>query len=583
MDWLNDMPPELWDKLDLGLQLGSGLTARVVAARRRTDGRHVALKIIDKRTLGSKALELTRQEANVLSRVQHENIVNLLGCYETEEFLYLELERCEGGELLQAITRQHHYSEATAREVAVRIASALAHLHSLGVLHRDLKPENILLVSSNDRTDVKLADFGLAKDFKAEFAAGSGAAFASGMAPEGLSAGADASATEAAAGLARSGTNSCPVRRLARPGITATSNMPKAISLVAALEPEARGAEPDPGGTEDGEDGFQPGQWPEAEPSAAPSDAEPRGRPPAAGLGGTAWEEALLQGAASSQQSVAAASTTAASSRGMPGHLGPGVAAAQSAPLAAASMRTLLLSPRLDLSLPQGRDGVRHSASLAAGVGAAAAAPGSATGLPAPPAGRGTRPQRAPSTSTAQRGSLGRAAPPLAELPPVLPGALCAGATASPTATPPARAFAPPAQPPLAAGPPSPPPTLLKTSTVCGSARYIAPEVEAGRPYGHKADWYSFGVFLHALLVGEFPPVTVYGQAGPPALGAPAWSDVSPEAKAAVSRLLHPDPELRDGGGDFLSSDWVCGAPARTARLTRAQSSLADFAGVALP
>ena len=43
-----------------------------------------------------------------------------------------------------------------------QIASALAYLHSRGLVHRDLKPENVLLTSNGD---IKLADFGLARKY----------------------------------------------------------------------------------------------------------------------------------------------------------------------------------------------------------------------------------------------------------------------------------------------------------------------------------------------------------------------------------------------------------------------------------
>ena len=42
------------------------------------------------------------------------------------------------------------------------MAAGLSHLHSCNVVHRDLKPDNVLLT---DTEDVKLADFGLAREF----------------------------------------------------------------------------------------------------------------------------------------------------------------------------------------------------------------------------------------------------------------------------------------------------------------------------------------------------------------------------------------------------------------------------------
>ncbi|KAK3531589.1 hypothetical protein QTP70_024979, partial [Hemibagrus guttatus] len=44
-----------------------------------------------------------------------------------------------------------------------------------------------------------------------------------------------------------------------------------------------------------------------------------------------------------------------------------------------------------------------------------------------------------------------------------------------------------------------------KAFTICGTIQYMAPEVLAGGPYSHAADWWSLGILLYTLAAGEFP------------------------------------------------------------------------------
>lgn len=44
-----------------------------------------------------------------------------------------------------------------------------------------------------------------------------------------------------------------------------------------------------------------------------------------------------------------------------------------------------------------------------------------------------------------------------------------------------------------------------RTSTICGTMQLMAPEILSMQPYGHAADWWSLGIIMYALLVGQYP------------------------------------------------------------------------------
>lgn len=51
------------------------------------------------------------------------------------------LELLKGGELLGMINQSETFSEADASYIFKQVVSAVAYMHSKGVVHRDLKPE----------------------------------------------------------------------------------------------------------------------------------------------------------------------------------------------------------------------------------------------------------------------------------------------------------------------------------------------------------------------------------------------------------------------------------------------------------
>ncbi|GAX17299.1 hypothetical protein FisN_10Lh162 [Fistulifera solaris] len=107
-------------------------------------------------------LEL-KNEVAILKELDHPNIVRAIETFEYKGRLFIALELCNGGDLY---TRDP-YSEQEALKITRDLCSAVAYLHSRGIIHRDLKFENIMFTNTSKHADVKLIDFGLSKKFAA--------------------------------------------------------------------------------------------------------------------------------------------------------------------------------------------------------------------------------------------------------------------------------------------------------------------------------------------------------------------------------------------------------------------------------
>ncbi|XP_026736429.1 serine/threonine-protein kinase S6KL isoform X2 [Trichoplusia ni] len=54
-----------------------------------------------------------------------------------------------------------------------------------------------------------------------------------------------------------------------------------------------------------------------------------------------------------------------------------------------------------------------------------------------------------------------------------------------------------------------------RTTTLCGTLKYMAPEVLSREPYGHAVDWWSLGVLTCRMLTDEYPAPAIGKRATP--------------------------------------------------------------------
>ena len=145
-------------------ELGRGASGVVYLATQVSTIRLVAVKAIPLSVRDGQRLSRQRQEAAILSRLQHPHVVQIYDVIEAEGTLCLIIEYVSGPSLSEFTTGKPQPPKEAARLVRL-IAEAIHVVHEAGILHRDLKPSNILLTSVGDP---KITDFGLAKLLSSE-------------------------------------------------------------------------------------------------------------------------------------------------------------------------------------------------------------------------------------------------------------------------------------------------------------------------------------------------------------------------------------------------------------------------------
>jgi len=141
-------------------ELGRGGMGAVYLAEQPGLGREVAIKeLILSAVADPTALKRFMQEAQVMARTSHPNLVQVHDLEQIGDANYIVLEFVRGKSLRDRINLGTMPLPQTFA-VMHGVLQALDYAHKRSIVHRDMKPENVLM---SEEGEVKVADFGIAR------------------------------------------------------------------------------------------------------------------------------------------------------------------------------------------------------------------------------------------------------------------------------------------------------------------------------------------------------------------------------------------------------------------------------------
>ena len=155
------MSPDKVGRYKIKSELGRSGMATVYRAFDPVSNREVAIKILPRQMLDNLVTRARfKREIKLIASLEHPAIVPVydVGGEDNHQPFFV-MRYMSGGSLTEMIKKKR-FSLRDAALVIERLAAALDHAHSQGVIHRDIKPDNVLFDTSNNPY---LSDFGVAK------------------------------------------------------------------------------------------------------------------------------------------------------------------------------------------------------------------------------------------------------------------------------------------------------------------------------------------------------------------------------------------------------------------------------------
>lgn len=168
-----------------GKKIGEGAYGSVSTAVHKSTGSVRAVKTMSKQTIESK--QGFQLEPALMKSLKHPNIIELYETFVDDNNVYLVMEVCEGGEILDRISQAGgRFSERQTSIIMKQVFSAVSYMHLASICHRDLKLENLLLKTKEgvEKDIVKLVDFGIARWYDPQVTMSTAAGTVTYQAPE---------------------------------------------------------------------------------------------------------------------------------------------------------------------------------------------------------------------------------------------------------------------------------------------------------------------------------------------------------------------------------------------------------------
>ncbi|KAH9824852.1 ULK/ULK protein kinase [Melampsora americana] len=173
----------------IGDEIGRGSFAVVYEGVNTHTKQKVAIKAVIKSKLTTKLFQNLQDEINILKQIRHGNVVGLVDCISTNDYIFLVMQYCAEGDLsvyikskskasnqdnqqiakpldIRSVASSAHppaserfphptdggLNEWVVRSFLGQLADALQFLRSHSIIHRDIKPQNLLLHPSSSPT-----------------------------------------------------------------------------------------------------------------------------------------------------------------------------------------------------------------------------------------------------------------------------------------------------------------------------------------------------------------------------------------------------------------------------------------------